>query len=136
MADDPLKIVLTGGPGAGKSVISRTLAERFPDRLVAIPEAATATYARLGTRWDQLALDGRRRVQRPVLRKARERPGRLPIAPSRAAPECARNAASGTGSRRDGRFRTGWQVSQDPCSSLAYSSRAGRLDEPVIVSNE
>ncbi|HEY0009192.1 MAG TPA: ATP-binding protein [Tepidisphaeraceae bacterium] len=60
------KIVLTGGPGAGKSVISRAIASRHGDRFVVVPEAATAVYADLGTRWDRLDLTGRRRVQRQI----------------------------------------------------------------------
>jgi predicted ATPase len=60
------KIVLTGGPGAGKSVLSAALAARWPGRVVRVPESATSVYARLGTRWDKLDLDGRRRVQRMI----------------------------------------------------------------------
>jgi len=62
----PRKIVLTGGPGAGKSVITRAICDAFPDRYVRVPEAATATYARLNTRWDWLDTDGQRRVQRLI----------------------------------------------------------------------
>lgn len=68
MPDPTLKIVLTGGPGAGKSVITRALAERFAGRLTRVPEAATATYSSLGTRWDKLDLEGRRHVQRMIYR--------------------------------------------------------------------
>src|SRR3712207_6835981 len=60
------KIVLTGGPGAGKSVVSAALARRHADRLVLVPEAATQVYAALGTRWDRLDLPGRRDVQRRI----------------------------------------------------------------------
>lgn len=60
------KIVLTGGPGAGKTVITRTLAARYPERFVLVPEAATAVYSDLSTRWDRLDLEGRRRVQRMI----------------------------------------------------------------------
>lgn len=60
------KIVLTGGPGAGKTVITHTLAARYPDRFVVVPEAATAVYSDLATRWDRLDLEGRRRVQRMI----------------------------------------------------------------------
>lgn len=66
VSEQAVKIVLTGGPGAGKSVITRTLAERYADRLVRVPEAATATYSALGTRWDKLDLVGRRHVQRLI----------------------------------------------------------------------
>ena len=61
-----LKIVLTGGPGAGKSVISRRLAEAFPHRFTRVPEAATQVYDRLQTRWDKLDLGGRQDVQRQI----------------------------------------------------------------------
>ena len=57
---DPLhRIVLTGGPGAGKSVISKRLAAEHPDRFVRVPEAATQVYDHLQTRWDRLDLPGR-----------------------------------------------------------------------------
>lgn len=62
------KIVLTGGPGAGKSSITRCLAERYPDRFVRVPEAATHVYTEQNTRWDKLDLDGRRRVQCMIYR--------------------------------------------------------------------
>ena len=60
------RIVLTGGPGAGKSVISRHLARVHPDRFIRVPEAATQVYDRLQTRWDRLDLPGRRDVQRQI----------------------------------------------------------------------
>ncbi len=62
------RIVLTGGPGAGKSVISRALATRHADRIVRVPEAATQVYDHLQTRWDKLDLPGRRDVQRQIYR--------------------------------------------------------------------
>ena len=48
------RIVLTGGPGAGKTVISSALADRFADRLVLVPESATQVYTRWQRRRDQL----------------------------------------------------------------------------------
>ncbi|HEX8339828.1 MAG TPA: ATP-binding protein [Tepidisphaeraceae bacterium] len=79
------KIVLTGGPGAGKSVLSTALSARWPGRIVRVAESATSVYAKLGTRWDKLGLDGRRRVQRMIYHNqveqeaaaARENPGKL-----------------------------------------------------------
>ena len=65
-AQRPKKIVLTGGPGAGKTVITAELARRFPQHLALVPEAATAVYLQLGTRWDRLDVAGRRGVQRSI----------------------------------------------------------------------
>jgi predicted ATPase len=62
------RIVLTGGPGAGKTVISRQLAAARPDRFVLVPEAATQVYDALQTRWDRLDVEGRRGVQRQIYR--------------------------------------------------------------------
>ena len=66
------RIVLTGGPGAGKTVISSALAEADPQRFARVPEAATQVYDRLQTRWDRLDLAGRRDVQRRIYRLQRE----------------------------------------------------------------
>lgn len=60
------KIVITGGPGAGKTVISHHLASACPERFVLVPEAATQVYDALQTRWDRLDLMGRRDVQRKI----------------------------------------------------------------------
>lgn len=60
------RIVLTGGPGAGKTVISRTIADRFPDRLVLVPESATQVYTHWQRRRDQLSHPERRDVQRQI----------------------------------------------------------------------
>jgi len=80
-----LRIVLTGGPGAGKSVISRRIAASDPNRFVLVPEAATQVYDALQTRWDRLDLEGRRDVQRKIYRlqvdqedrTARANPGKI-----------------------------------------------------------
>ena len=42
------RIVLTGGPGAGKTVISHQLAARHPELFVLVPEAATQVYEASG----------------------------------------------------------------------------------------
>lgn len=60
------RIVLTGGPGAGKTVVSHRLAAAHPDRFALVPEAATQVYDALQTRWDRLELEGRRDVQRKI----------------------------------------------------------------------
>ena len=66
MSPSANKIVLTGGPGAGKTVITHRLARDFPDRFVLVPEAATHVYSDLATRWDKLDREGRKRVQRLI----------------------------------------------------------------------
>jgi len=63
-----MRIVLTGGPGAGKTVVAQTIARRRPDRFILVPEAATQVYAMLSTRWDRLDPEGRRDVQRQIYR--------------------------------------------------------------------
>jgi predicted ATPase len=74
------RVVLTGGPGAGKTVISRRLAAESPDRFVLVPEAATQVYDALRTRWDRLSLDGRHDVQRRIYRLQVEQEERLAAA--------------------------------------------------------
>jgi predicted ATPase len=66
------RIVLTGGPGAGKTVISSAVADAEPARFARVPEAATQVYDLLQTRWDRLDLAGRRDVQRRIYRLQRE----------------------------------------------------------------
>jgi predicted ATPase len=73
----PKRIVLTGGPGAGKTVIAKEIIARYPGRFVLVPEAATQVYAALQTRWDRLDLDGRRDVQRRIYRLQREQEDRI-----------------------------------------------------------
>ena len=72
-----MRIVLTGGPGAGKTVVARAIAARRANRFVLVPEAATQVYAMLNTRWDQLDLDGRRDVQRRIYHVQLEQEARL-----------------------------------------------------------
>ncbi len=60
------RIVLTGGPGAGKTCITSKLASDEPHRFVRVPEAATQVYDVLRTRWDRLDPAGRRMVQRRI----------------------------------------------------------------------
>jgi predicted ATPase len=74
------RIVLTGGPGAGKTVVAAEIIRRHPDRFVLIPEAATQVYAALQTRWDRLDLEGKRDVQRRIYRVQREQEERIAAA--------------------------------------------------------
>jgi predicted ATPase len=60
------RIVITGGPGAGKTCITSKLASDDPLRFVRVPEASTQVYTALRTRWDKLDLAGRRTVQRKI----------------------------------------------------------------------
>ncbi|HZZ42278.1 MAG TPA: ATP-binding protein [Tepidisphaeraceae bacterium] len=62
------RIVLTGGPGSGKTVLTSRLAAMHPERFVRVPEAATQVYDMLQTRWDRLDEAGRRDVQRQIYR--------------------------------------------------------------------
>jgi predicted ATPase len=71
------RIVLTGGPGSGKTVISQRLVTAYPDHFVLVPEAATQVYTALQTRWDQLDLEGRRDVQRRIYRVQSEQEDRF-----------------------------------------------------------
>lgn len=79
------RIVLTGGPCSGKTVLTSRLAETHPHRYIRVPEAATQVYDLLQTRWDRLDLAGRRDVQRQIYRLqveqedrvAREHPDRI-----------------------------------------------------------
>lgn len=71
------RIVLTGGPGAGKTVITTALANAEPHRFVRVPEAATHVYDTLQTRWDWLDVPGRREVQRKIFHHQIEQEDRL-----------------------------------------------------------
>jgi predicted ATPase len=71
------RIVLTGGPGAGKTIVAARIAAEFPDRFALVPEAATQVYTMLQTRWDRLDLEGRHDVQRRIYRLQREQEDRI-----------------------------------------------------------
>ena len=60
------RIVLTGGPGAGKTLVSAALAAAEPQAYAVVPEAATQVYERLKTRWDRIDAAARRDVQRRI----------------------------------------------------------------------
>ena len=61
-----IRIALTGGPGAGKTLIAQKLAAEAGGCFAPIPEAATQVYDRLQTRWDHLDKQGRCDVQRQI----------------------------------------------------------------------
>lgn len=63
MSERPKKIVLTGGPGAGKTVAARHVASRLGMGARFIPEAATQVYHRLGKKWNELNIEQRRAAQ-------------------------------------------------------------------------
>lgn len=71
------KIVITGAPGSGKTVITHRLADTEPTRFVAVPEAATQVYDMLQTRWDKLDLAGRHDAQRRMYALQLEQESRL-----------------------------------------------------------
>lgn len=73
----PVKIVLTGAPGSGKSTIARELARRNPESFIVVPEAATQYYTALGFRWDQLTIDQQREAQRGIYHLQVEQEQRL-----------------------------------------------------------
>src|SRR5580692_4883172 len=74
------RIVLTGGPGAGKTVVSAEIIRRYPDRFILVPEAATQVYSALQTRWDRLDLEGKRDVQRRIYHHQRQQEDRAATA--------------------------------------------------------
>ncbi len=82
---EPISIVLTGGPGAGKTTIARRLADddAFAEwraklgGVLAVPEAATQVYESRRTRWDRLDLAGRLDVQRAIYALQRDQEDRL-----------------------------------------------------------
>jgi predicted ATPase len=60
------RIVLTGGPAAGKSRVCEALAAADTHRIVHVHEAATQVYSALGSRWDRMDIHNRRDAQRRI----------------------------------------------------------------------
>jgi len=73
-----IRIALTGGPGAGKTIIANWLASENPEKFAAIPEAATQVYQRYNTRWDLLDDTGRRNIQREIFWLQRQQEDAIP----------------------------------------------------------
>jgi predicted ATPase len=73
------RVVLTGGPGAGKTVVSAILAQADPRRFAVVPEAATQVYAAARTRWDLADLVGRRNLQRKIYHLQRAQEDRMAL---------------------------------------------------------
>ena len=73
----PRRLVLTGGPGAGKSTIAAAVAAAHPDVFVMVPEAARQVYEQLNTTWPQLDQAGRYDAQRRMYNLQVEQERRL-----------------------------------------------------------
>ena len=73
----PLKIVLTGAPGSGKTVISAHIARANRARYALVPEAATQVYTASHTRWDRIDLSRRRQLQQEIYRLQRDQEDRI-----------------------------------------------------------
>jgi predicted ATPase len=71
------RVVLTGGPGSGKTAVSNAIAQGDPKRFVVVPEAATQVYSNAHTRWDLVDTAGRRDLQRQIYRLQRSQEERL-----------------------------------------------------------
>jgi predicted ATPase len=71
------RVVLTGGPGSGKTVVSSAIAGADPARFVVVPEAATQIYSAAKTRWDLVDVLGRREIQRRIYHHQREQEERF-----------------------------------------------------------
>ena len=79
------RIVLTGGPGAGKTTVADALADapaladwrKSVGGVALVPEAATQVYAARRTRWDRLDEPRRRDVQREIYHFQRVQEDRL-----------------------------------------------------------
>jgi predicted ATPase len=66
--DSAVKIVLTGGPGAGKSTAARLISQKLGPGVVYVPEAATQVYERIGRKWSDLNPAQRRETQAAMYR--------------------------------------------------------------------
>lgn len=69
MVDKPLRIVLTGGPGGGKTTAADLFRREIGDRVVIVPESATTLFAGGFPRVPDA--DARRSVQRAIFQVQR-----------------------------------------------------------------
>jgi len=65
------KIVLTGGPCAGKTTLTQVIARTFEQSVVTIPEAASLLFSASFPRWDE-PLEARRATQRAIYHVQKE----------------------------------------------------------------
>jgi predicted ATPase len=75
-----VRIVLTGGPGAGKTTVAQALVAAKPNHFALVPEAATQVYQQLQTNWSRLDLAGRRDLQHRIYRLQLEQESRIAAA--------------------------------------------------------
>ena len=112
------RIAVTGGPGAGKTTLWRELAAAAPDRIVAVPEVATAllshVFPAVRDRVDRCALQSAIfAVQRNLERayEARLAPGQVLL--------CDRGTPDGAGYWPDGRAAFFTAMQCDEAAELA-----------------
>lgn len=67
---DLKKIVLTGGPGAGKTAVLETIKNNFCEHVVVLPEAAGILFG--GGFWRHKTLAGRKAAQRAIFHVQKE----------------------------------------------------------------
>ena len=68
--DHQKKIVLTGGPCAGKTTLAQVIARIFENDVVVVPEAASMLFSGGFLRWPEI--EARKATQRAVFRTQRE----------------------------------------------------------------
>lgn len=51
-----MKIVITGGPCAGKTTVTNVIAQAYPNNIVTVPEAASLLFSGGFPRWQEIAV--------------------------------------------------------------------------------
>ena len=115
----PRRLVLTGGPGAGKSTIAAAVAAKHSDRFVMVPEAARQVYEMLNTTWPQLDAAGRYDAQRRMYRLQVEQEQRLLAAHPGKALLLDRGTIDGAAYWPDGPAAFWHDVGSSPAAELA-----------------